>query len=435
MNAVGSFLLGDEIGRGGQAVVYRGVHREKGWRAAVKLLAAPAASNPEARARFAREARSTASLSHPNVLPVYEAGEEDGLAYIAMRYVSGGSLEDRLVGADALGTRTLLAILRQVGVALDHAHDRGVVHRDVKPANVLLEPEGTVYLADFGLSRRPLDPVLTPIGAWLGTPEYVAPEVLRGESPGPAADRYALALMAFECMTGTAPFRRETVAALVHAHLNEAPPRASDLRPGLGRRASGVLARGMAKRPDRRPGTALELVERLERALEGTPDALDALLPARRGPGRIVPPTRVAPTFVEARARPAGAGRRRRGRRLAIVGVAVVAGLGLVVGVRGVGETVPPQAPLEGAGARSEAVAALPDDDEIPAPGGQAQRAAPQLDRDDPGDGGERGGRAAASRGDDSDRGGDDRARGARDGREGARGAGRRGERGAPRRA
>lgn len=185
-------------------------------------------------------------------------------------------------GGQAVVYRAMRVDFGQLASAPDHAHAQGVVHRDSKPTNVLLGGNRYGYLADFGLSRHAHAPVLTPVGAWIGTPEYVAPEVLRGEGPSAASDRYAFALLAYEALTGQIAFPRSTPAAIIYSHLNDPPPHAFDARPELGRKASGELAKGMDKRPGRRPGSSVELIERLGAAIDATPGAPAAAPPRGR---------------------------------------------------------------------------------------------------------------------------------------------------------
>lgn len=279
--ALAGYRIEHEIGRGGQAVVYRAVQVDFGQVVALKILAPGAQADRDSRARFEREATSGTMLAHPHVLPVYEAGEDDGRCFIATRYVAGGGLAERIRRDGALAVPEALELLGQFASALDHAHAEGIVHRDVKPANVLVGGNRHAYLADFGLARHAQAPALTPIGAWIGKPKYAAPEVLRGEEPAPASDRYAFSLLAYEALPGRVAFPRSTPAAIIYSHLNDSPPRAIDVRPGLGKRVSSELAKGMDKRPDRRPSSSSELVERLSTAITATPGALEAAAPVK----------------------------------------------------------------------------------------------------------------------------------------------------------
>jgi predicted Ser/Thr protein kinase len=264
------------IGRGGMGEVYRALDVRLGRSVALKVLAARVAEDDCFRERLLRESRLAASLDHPNVIPIYEAGEADGRLFIAMRYVRGRDLKALLRGEGALGPARAVAIAEQLAGALDAAHRRGLVHRDVKPSNVLLDSEGErehCYLADFGLTqsaseRGPTD------GQFMGTVAYVAPEQIRGDKVDGRADQYGLACLLFECLTGGVPYGGRSEVAAIFAHLEEPIPSASKCRPGLPAEIDAVLERGMAKDPHDRFESCGALVE-------AAADALD-LHPAER---------------------------------------------------------------------------------------------------------------------------------------------------------
>ena len=243
---IGSELAGyrleELLGRGGMGVVYRAHDLALDRDVALKLLAPHLADDVSFRERFLTESRVAASLEHPNVVPIHDAGEIDGQLYIAMRLVEGSDLK-QVLREGPLEPARAVRILEQIAGALDAAHARGLVHRDVKPSNVLLDEGGHVYLADFGLSRY-LDDAALPLGPAksLGTADYVAPEQIRGEEVDGRADVYALGCMLYECLAGEPPFRRGTDAATLYAQLEEAPP----VLPGL----EEVLPRALAKEPD-----------------------------------------------------------------------------------------------------------------------------------------------------------------------------------------
>ncbi len=284
-----------EIGRGGQAVVYRATQISLQRTVALKVVSSQLSSDASFRERFAREGIAAASLDHPHIVPVFEAGEADGLAFLAMKFVDGPSLDAVIHAPEGAEVRRVLAILRQVAEALDYVSERGMVHRDVKPANVLLGPGDHAYLTDFGLIKAMSASRLTSTGMWMGTLEYVAPEQLRGEVVTPAADRYALGALAFEALTGGAVFPREDRAAALYAHVNSDPPSASERNPALGAPVDAVLARSLAKDPDARHPSALAFVGELESAVAATPGAAAARPPrAGAGPGGGPP---VGPTI------------------------------------------------------------------------------------------------------------------------------------------
>src|SRR5437773_948653 len=215
---VGTELAGYRIesllGRGGMGVVYRAHDLALDRHVALKLLAPEFAGDVRFRERFLRESRLAASLDHPAIIPIYDAGEVAGQLYIAMRLVEGTDLKRLLAESGPLEPGRALGLLEQVAEALDEAHERGLVHRDVKPSNVLVDERGHCYLADFGLSRRLAERDDPSRGRTVGTADYVAPEQIRGEEVGPAADVYSLGCVLYECLTGGPPFRRESDFAL-----------------------------------------------------------------------------------------------------------------------------------------------------------------------------------------------------------------------------
>jgi serine/threonine-protein kinase len=258
------------LGEGGMGVVYEAVQVVLDRPVALKILS-PAFSGDDAfRERFRREATLQAALDHPNVVPVYEAGEsEDGL-YLAMRLIRGSDLK-RLSEHGDLAPERALALLAQAADALDAAHAAGVVHRDVKPQNILVDEEDRAFLADFGLTKTASDRKATRSGRYTGSLDYAAPEIIRGEPAGPAADLYAFAAVLAEVLTGVVPFPVDSEAALLYAHLQGEPPRPSERRPELPAGLDQVVARGLAKRPEERYRTAGELVADARRALASQP--------------------------------------------------------------------------------------------------------------------------------------------------------------------
>jgi YVTN family beta-propeller protein len=276
---IGTELAGYRIesllGRGGMSVVYRADDLRLKRKVALKLLPPELAGDAQFRERFLRESQLAASLDHPNVVPIYEAGEADGLLYIAMRYVPGTDLKAQLHKEGALEPTRALALVAQIANALDAAHERGLVHRDVKPSNVLLTgARGTehCYLADFGLSASTSDrSTAADPGRIIGTIDYIAPEQIRDDEIDGRADVYSLACLLYECVTGDVPFRRPSEVAVIYAHLDEPPPKASDAAPALPAELDAVLERGMAKLRDERWQTCGALVEAVRAALTATP--------------------------------------------------------------------------------------------------------------------------------------------------------------------
>ena len=251
------------LASGGMGDVYRATDGLLGRTVAVKVLAERHARNPDVRARFTREARAAARLSaHPNVVTVFDVGEHDGQPFIVMEYLDGGSVYDRIRStpvAPGLATDWL----RQAAAGLDAAHAQGIVHRDVKPANLLLDDEDRVHVTDFGIVSAAGLETLTLPGTVLGTAGYLSPEQARGETATAASDRYALGVVAYELLTGRRPYAAETPVTEAFAHLNAPIPSAAEVVPGLPRGVDAVFERALAKEPDARPASAGELVEEL----------------------------------------------------------------------------------------------------------------------------------------------------------------------------
>jgi serine/threonine protein kinase len=273
---VASYQVEAVLGRGGMGIVYRAEDQRPGTRGrkvALKILAPELSSDERFRQRFERESQIAASIDHPNIVPVYEAGDVEGLLYIAMRHVEGQDLRTLIQQRGALPPDVALAIVGQVAAALDAAHARGLVHRDVKPGNILLvggddDTPPHVYLTDFGLTKRAdSHSGLTVTGQFVGTIEYVAPEQIEGKDVDARTDGYALGCVLFEALTGTPPFHADQDAAMLWAHLTQPPPRASQQRPGLPTALDDVLVRAMAKSREERFATCRELVAAARAAL------------------------------------------------------------------------------------------------------------------------------------------------------------------------
>ena len=270
---IGSEFVGyriDElIGRGGMGVVYGAYDLRLKRTVALKLIAPELALDERFHARFARETELAMSLEHPNVVPIYDAGDVDGRFYLAMRLVEGADLGALLrAEGGALQPARALAICGQIANALDAAHAKGLVHRDVKPSNVLLDASEHVYLADFGLTRR-LDEQSGPAGEGrsVGTPAYLAPEQIEGGSVDGRADIYSLGCLLYECLTGETPFARGSRLAVAWAHLEEEPPSARARRPELPEAIDAVIRKAMAKEPQDRYTTCAALISEAEEAL------------------------------------------------------------------------------------------------------------------------------------------------------------------------
>ena len=252
---VAGYEVGDVLGRGGMAVVYEAREQAGGREVALKVFAAASGMDPSFRRRFQREGRIQAAIDHPSIATVYEAGEWEDALFIAMRLVRGQTLKDLTI-AGGLESERPLRILTPVAAALDAAHAAGLIHRDVKPQNILVEEGDRAFLADFGLTKGHGDTVLTRAGEFVGTIDYCAPEQIRGEPATTAADVYSLGAVLYECLTGTVPFARHTDAAVMYAHLSEPPPWVSEERPDLPLAIDRVVGRALAKDPQQRQPTA-----------------------------------------------------------------------------------------------------------------------------------------------------------------------------------
>jgi Protein kinase domain len=283
------------LGRGGMSVVYRAENARLGNKVALKLLAEELAEDESFRERFVRESRTAATLNHPNVVTIYDAGGWEGVLYIAMRLVDG-DLKAHLRREGPLPPDHALAVAAQVGSALDAAHANGLLHRDVKPANILLEPgepgePPTAYLADFGLTKHlESRSGITASGQFVGTIDYMSPEQIEGREVDSRTDIYSLGCVVFESLTGATPFRRETEVAVLWAHMRDDPPPLTELRPDLPPELSGVIAKAMAKAPEARYPTCRALVGDLRQALAGVTDARTrAALPSNGARARVAP--------------------------------------------------------------------------------------------------------------------------------------------------
>jgi serine/threonine protein kinase len=300
MTAVGDVIAGyrleELVGRGGMGIVFRATHIALERQGAVKVITPELALNQEFRQRFQRESKLAASIDHPHVIPIFDAGEDDGQLYVAMRYVEGTDLGAVVAREDGIAPGRAVEVIGQVAAALDAAHDRGLVHRDVKPANVLLEsrPSGQhAYLTDFGLVKAmgAATGVVTRTGQWLGTPDYAAPEQIMGGEVDARTDVYALGCLLYHAVAGKPPFEGEVEAAKIFAHVTQEPPALSDARPGVPAALDDVIRTALAKEPDERQQSAGRLAADATRAMGSTP----ATAPARSRPARVQPTPKPKP--------------------------------------------------------------------------------------------------------------------------------------------
>jgi streptogramin lyase/predicted Ser/Thr protein kinase len=250
------------LGRGGMGRVYLAEDTRLGRKVALKLLDPELAEDSRFRDRFTRESRLAASLDHPNVVPIHEAGEHDGVLFISMRYVEGTDLGRLIEEEGPLSPERIAAIVAQVASALDAAHEHGLIHRDVKPGNILVGRGDHTYLTDFGLiKRREQGTALTKTGQFMGSVDYAAPEQIKGEAVDQRADVYSLGCVLYECLTGEPPYPRESEVAVLYAHLNDPVPKPTDKRPELPAPVDQVVAKAMAKKPDDRYPTSTGLAD------------------------------------------------------------------------------------------------------------------------------------------------------------------------------
>jgi serine/threonine protein kinase/beta-lactam-binding protein with PASTA domain len=291
---VAGYRVESHIGSGGMAMVWRATDEALGRTVALKVLPPAVAEDQEFRKRFIRESRAVVAVDHRHIIPVYAAGEADGVLYLAMRFIASGDLRAVVQREGPLSGDRTVALLSPIAAALDAAHAAGLVHRDVKPANILVEispdwPEHP-YLSDFGLAKGDISSVgLTGTGQFLGTPDYAAPEQIAGKQITARADQYALACVAYTALTGKLPFPRAESMAVLWAHMYDPPPSAAGVRPGLSADLDSVLARALAKAPEERYASCAEFTSALRAALS-TASPADALTaPPASAPGARTP--------------------------------------------------------------------------------------------------------------------------------------------------
>ena len=314
----GGYTIESVLARGGMGTVFLATHERLARKVALKVIAAELARVDDFRARFLRESQLAAALDHPNVIPIYDADEVDGVLFIAMRYVSGPSLQTLIRDRRSLSLEDTLRIADQIGGALDAAHAAGLVHRDVKPANILVaEPGDHAYLSDFGLARRTSAEGMTQTGFFLGTVDYASAEQIEGRPLDGRADVYSFGCVLFHCLAGRPPFVRDSEFAVLDAHLRDPPPDLSSVRSDLPPTLAVALAKAMAKRPEDRFASA---------------GALAAAL--RNGEATRAAPIEVRPATVVTRmlARPAS---RRPFLVAALVTLAIAAALAVFFATRG----------------------------------------------------------------------------------------------------
>lgn len=306
----GGYAIESVLDRGGMGTVYLATQEPLGRKVALKAIAPELSHDEEFRIRFLRESRLAASLDHPNVIPIYDAGEIGGVLYLAMRYAPGPTLHARLRERGRLIPEEVLAVAEQIGGALDAAHAAGLVHRDVKPANILVtEPGQHLYLCDFGLAKQTSSPGTTRTGTFFGSVDYTAPEQIQDSEIDGRADVYSLGCILYECLTGRPPFVRESDFAVLRAHLEDPPPSASG--DGLPEAVDDVFARALAKNPAGRYPTAGDLAGALRDTLAASGGVRDAAV-TRAAPAFVSGPGTAVPTVPIAQSPPDGKSHRLR---------------------------------------------------------------------------------------------------------------------------
>src|SRR5512138_272339 len=286
---VGRYKIKSELGRGGMATVYRAFDPISNREVAIKVLPPEMLHNLVTRARFKRELKLIASLEHPAIVPVYDVGgEDDHQPYFVMRYMSGGSLSE-MIRKGTFSLRDAALIIERLASALDHAHSKGIIHRDIKPDNVLFDASNNPYLSDFGVAKFTESLVSATGRDVIGTPAYISPEQALGEDVDRRSDVYGLGAMLYEMLTGERPFGKETVIGLALQHVNDPVPNILKARPDLPGEVDVIIKTAMAKNREKRYPSALELARELNRVAFGGERTLpqSAMVDRQTSPGSL----------------------------------------------------------------------------------------------------------------------------------------------------
>jgi serine/threonine-protein kinase len=274
MDRIGRYKIVRELGRGAMGVVYHAIDPNIGRPVAIKTIQLGVVRNPEEqkrlRERLFREARSAGILSHPGIVTIYDVEQQDDLAYIAMEYVDGPTLDDLLSGPQPLTGEQMFGILAQTATALDYAHQKGIVHRDIKPANIMIAADGTAKIADFGIAKVTASEQFTMTGSIVGTPHYMSPEQVQGQAVDGRSDQFSLAVVAYEMLTGEKPYTGEHLTTVVYKIVAEEPAPPHRWNATLSAAIENALRQGLAKKPEARFRTCSEFVEALEKACAAT---------------------------------------------------------------------------------------------------------------------------------------------------------------------
>src|SRR5258707_7499898 len=336
----GKYKIERMVGKGGMGAVFLAHDLTLDREVAIKVLPPDISQDPKVIQRFRREAKTAAKLDHPNIIPIYRVESEGGLNYFVMKYISGTSLEDLLEKRQPLPVPEIQRILWEAACALGHAHQRGVVHRDVKPANIMFDHDGRVMLTDFGISKALQAATgFTATGMIIGTPHYMAPEQGKGAPVDGRADQYSLGVVGYRMITAELPFSGDSVHTIIYKHIYEEPPLASTKRPGIPASLTVAISRALAKEPDQRFPTMEDF------ATAVWPEQPVASPGKPRGPARPrSPATADAPTEITGAPTTPLPATRRRSRAPVVIGLVVVAaGVGayLNLGRRGTGSRAP----------------------------------------------------------------------------------------------
>ena len=270
MDRIGRYKIVRELGRGAMGIVYHAIDPNIGRPVAIKTINLATVLKPDEqermRERLFREARSAGILSHPGIVTIYDVEQQGDLAYIAMEYVDGPTLDQLLSQPQAMPPDRMFSILAQTAVALDYAHGKGIVHRDVKPANIMIAANGTAKITDFGIAKITASEQLTMTGSIVGTPHYMSPEQVQGQAVDGRSDQFSLAVIAFEMLTGEKPYTGEHLTTVVYKIVAEEPPSPHRINSSLGSEIESVLKKGLAKKPEGRYGSCTEFTGALEQA-------------------------------------------------------------------------------------------------------------------------------------------------------------------------
>src|SRR5215468_3809317 len=270
MDRIGRYKIVRGLGRGAMGIVYHAIDPSIGRPVAIKTIQLSQGRKPEEmermRERLFREARSAGMLSHPGIVTIYDVEQQGDLAYIAMEYVDGPTLDQVMNEPATMPPDKMFGILGQAAVALDYAHSKGIVHRDIKPANIMITKDGTTKITDFGIAKITAAESLTMTNAIVGTPHYMSPEQVQGQPVDGRSDQFSLAVIAYEMLTGEKPYTGEHLTTVVYKIVAEEPPPAHRLNPSLNSGIESTLRKSLAKKPDARFRTCQEFIESLEKA-------------------------------------------------------------------------------------------------------------------------------------------------------------------------